>query len=136
MAWRTLSGIRSFSKSASMSATSVGATIAARQTASHSGITGRITSAVATPRVMASGMPITNSRNVTSRRRTTADMSSSAAWLNRITVNASWAKIVKLLASGPLSRTSNPKGPNTIPRSTKISAGAKYHFFTRPETTA
>ena len=81
-------------------------------------------------------MPITSSRNVTSRRRNTAARSSSAAWLNRITVSANCATTVKLAASVPMSITPKPKGPNTIPNSTKISAGATYQRFTSPDTTA
>ena len=128
--------MRSFSRRASISATSVGATIAARHTASHRGITGNSSSAVTTPSVMASGMPITSSRNVTSPRRTNAERSSSAAWLNRITVSASCASTVNVVASGPPSSTLKPNGPNIIPIRTKMSAGARYHRLTRPETTA
>ena len=59
-----------------------------------------------------------------------------AAWLNRITVSASCARIVKLCVSVPASISPNPNGPSTIPNATKISAGATYQRFTSPETTA
>ena len=110
--------------------------MAARHTASHSGITGITNSATTVPRTMDNGMPITNSRNVTWPRRTTDGRSSMAAWLNRITVSASWASTVKLCVSDPTSITPNPKGPNAIPNATKIRAGAMYHRFTSAETTA
>ncbi len=88
------------------------------------------------PRVRASGMPITSRRKVTSPRRNTTERSSWAAWLNRITVSANWAMTVKLEASTPMSITLKTKGPSMIPSRTKISAGARYHRFTTPETTA
>jgi hypothetical protein len=69
-------------------------------------------------------------------RRTTDGRSSMAAWLNRITVSANWANTVKLAVSAPASITPNPNGPNAIPNPTKINAGAMYHRFTSPETTA
>ena len=58
-----------------MSATSAGATIAARQTASHKGRVGIKSAPATVPSTRDSGMPITSSRKVTSRRRTTANRS-------------------------------------------------------------
>ena len=66
----------------------------------------------------------------------TFSTSSRAAWLNRMTVSASWASTVKLLASGLVSMSCSPDGPSSMPRATKISAGATYQRSTSAETTA
>ena len=114
----------------------MGATIAARHTASHHGSTGNSSVAVTAPRISVSGMPMNSSRKVTCPRRMTRSTSSRAAWLNRMTVSASWASTVKLPACGLASIRCRPDGPSSMPRAMKISAGATYHRLTRADTTA
>ena len=125
------------SSSASISATSVGATMAARHTASHSGITGITSSATTVPRTMDNGIPITNSRNVTWPRRTTDGRSSIGGLVEQDHGQRQLGQDGEALrCRAAASITPNPNGPNTIPNATKISAGAMYHRFTSPETTA
>ena len=75
-AFRTRSGTRSSSMSVSMRATSVGATTAAKHTASHHGRTGNNSAAVSAPSINVSGMPMTISRKLSSPRRITRPISS------------------------------------------------------------
>ena len=77
-----------------MSATSVGATMAASATASHHGSTGKTTAAVRVLNSTVSGIPITSSRSDTGLRSRIRLRRNFAAWLNRITVSASCASTV------------------------------------------